>query len=185
VGGAVAGPARGSRLRIADRQPSDQVVYFASAKRGSPLLPLMRAHLIVRSTGAIAESAEPHGWRAPTLVAECATKSRRRSAPLHWPEVGCMSASCVFRRPRAGSTQPSPHSRRSTIALPDYNRRGAHCRPWKRATLTSFACRGLLGQRLNRTTTCFMPNSCPILRATAVTHGYSRSAFFFACKETA
>ena len=38
---------------------------------------------------------------------------------------------------------------------------------------------------LNRKVTCRVPSSCPILRATAVTHGYSWSAISFACKETA
>jgi hypothetical protein len=39
--------------------------------------------------------------------------------------------------------------------------------------------------RPNRTVACRVPNSCPILRATAVTHGYSGSAFSFACNGTA
>jgi hypothetical protein len=41
------------------------------------------------------------------------------------------------------------------------------------------------GRGLIRTMTCRVPNSCPIWRATAVIHGYSGSAFFFASKETA
>jgi hypothetical protein len=49
-----------------------------------------------------------------------------------------------------------------------------------------FASRGSpFGFLQNRTVTCRVPNSCSILRATAVTHGYSWSALSFAHKRTA
>jgi hypothetical protein len=41
------------------------------------------------------------------------------------------------------------------------------------------------GKAQIETMTCRVPNSCPIPRATAVTHGYSGSVFSFACKEIA
>jgi hypothetical protein len=52
-------------------------------------------------------------------------------------------------------------------------------------TPSCFKCKSFRTHSQNRTITGRVPNSCPKPRATAVTHGYSGSAFFFACKETA
>ena len=43
----------------------------------------------------------------------------------------------------------------------------------------------IFSSRAKSNSDCRVPNSCPILRATAVTHGYPGSVFSIACKEIA
>ena len=100
-----------------------------------------------------------------TVVATCAPRPRRCPA--------CWSTAAKYSNDRADhrSSTSLPHTQRASATLAE-------------ALAVTLQAGVSFGRGLIRTATGRVPNSCPIWHATAVAHGQSGSAFFFASKET-